>query len=78
MTAQNGHWTKLQLMVRFFSAAVLGKRPNGPEKFMNYCGFILRKGPAGYGARGFEKSAMAEVPQQSFASNRNRRRCPLP
>ena len=44
MTAQNGHWTKLQLMVRFFSAAVLGKRPNGPEKFMNYCGFILREG----------------------------------
>jgi hypothetical protein len=29
-----------------FSAAVLGKRPNGPEKFMNYCGFISREGDA--------------------------------
>jgi hypothetical protein len=78
MTAQNRRWAKIAADGAIFSAAVLGKRPNGPEKFMNYCGFILRKGPAGYGARGFEKSAMAEVPQQSFASNRNRRRCPLP
>jgi hypothetical protein len=61
---------KLPPTVRFFSAAVLGKRPNGPEKFMNYCGFILRKGPAGYGAEhGPDRSVTIALADQFLRSH---------
>jgi hypothetical protein len=78
MTAQNRRWAKIAADGAIFLGRHSPEKAERTREIQELLRFILREWTAGYGARGFEKSAMAEVPQQSFASNRNRRRCPLP
>jgi hypothetical protein len=70
MTAQNGRWAKIAADGAIFLSRHSPEKPERPEKFMNYCGFILREATAGCGAEhGPDRSVAVAVAGQFLRSH---------